>query len=37
MACDFGLRRLKINSELDSEGFLYNNNTYNPYDPTKTF
>ena len=37
MACDFGLRQLKINSELDSEGFLYINNTYNPYDSTKTF
>jgi hypothetical protein len=37
MACDFGLRKLKINSELDSEGFLYINNTYTPYDVTKTF
>ena len=37
MTCDFGLRKLKINSELDSEGFLYINNTYTPYDVTKTF
>lgn len=37
MTCDFGLRRLKINSELDSEGFLFINNTYTPYDSTKTF
>jgi hypothetical protein len=37
MTCDFGLRRLKINSQLDSEGFLYINNTLDPYDITKTF
>jgi len=37
MTCDFGLRKLKISSELDNEGFLYINNTYNPYDTTKTF
>jgi hypothetical protein len=33
----FALRRLKINTKLDSEGFLYINNTYDPYDNTKTF
>jgi len=37
MTSAFGLRRLKINSELDSEGFLYINNTYDPYNVTKTF
>jgi hypothetical protein len=37
MAYSFGFRKLKINSILDSEGFLYINNTYNLYDSTKTF
>jgi hypothetical protein len=37
MTCAFGPRKLKINKELDNEGFLYINNTYKPYDHTKTF
>lgn len=37
MNSGFGLRKLKIKSELDNEGFLYINNTYNSYDSTNTF
>ena len=37
MTCAFGIRKLKINSVLDSEGFLFINNTYDHYDVTKTF
>jgi hypothetical protein len=33
----FALRRLKKNTKLDSEGFLYINNTYEPTDDTATF
>jgi hypothetical protein len=33
----FGFIQLKKKSELDSEGFLYINNTYESYDVTKTF
>lgn len=37
MTSTFGFRKLKINTKLDSEGFLFINNTYDPYDVTKTF
>lgn len=37
MTHEAGLRKIKINSELDNEGFLYIDNTYTPYDITKTF
>ena len=37
MTHEAGLRKIKINSELENEGFLYIDNTYTPYDITKTF